>query len=74
MNLSKHLNVKYCNSKSVMQSVVSPLYIRHEPVVIEDNVEIYEVVKRKKSITDSIPISAAFFILNYAKLHVLKVK
>jgi len=73
MNLSKHVNVTYKSDKNLMKAVVSPMFVRYEPVVVEDGVNIYEVVKKKKKIRDSIPVATAFFILNYAKLHVLKV-
>lgn len=73
MNLEKHVNVSYGFHSKLSKDIKSPLYVRHEPVVTEFEGGIYEIVKRKKVIDDQIPVSTAFFILNHAKLHVLKV-
>lgn len=73
MNLSKHVNVQYRDMKGLSRDIRSNLYKRHEPVINEGDVVGYEVIKRKKVIEDRIPVAAAFFILSYAKLHVLKV-
>lgn len=73
MNLSNHVNVRYCSDKNLSKNIHSNLYVRHEPIIAEDHVNIFEVVKRKKVIEDRIHVAAAFFILSHAKLHVLKV-
>ena len=72
MNLTKHLHVTYRTLNGLSKGVRSPLYVRHEPISAENSCEIFELVKRKRSIVDCIPISSAFFILSNAKLHVLR--
>ena len=70
MNLLKHENVSFHSSKTLQRHVSSLFFKRHEPIHQTD--DIFEVVKRKKIIKDSIPVATAFFILNNAKMHVQK--
>ena len=70
MNLTKRENVSFQTSKTLHRHVTSLFFKRHEPVYHTDN--IFEVVKRKRTIHDSIPVATAFFILNHAKMHVQK--
>ena len=73
MNLLKHEQIYYRKEDRLMYDVRSPLYKRHEPIVHTKERQIYEVVKSKRKIEDKVPVTAAFFILSHAKLHVLKV-
>jgi len=72
LNLTKHVNVTYKSLAGLAKQVRSPLHVRHQPISAQ-TLDIFEIVKRKKKIEDTIPISEAFFILSNAKLHVLKV-
>ena len=72
MNLTKHRNVKFRTDKTVQTLINSGFYERHEPFISEGGNTFYEVISRKKSITDKIPIATAFCILGNAKLTVLK--
>lgn len=73
MNLTKHVNVSYQTMNKLSQHIHSAFYVRHEPISYS-NYNIFEVVKRKRKIKDTIPVATASFILSHAKLHVLKVK
>ena len=68
MNLLKHENVTYGDSKCLEKNIRNPLFKRCE--VIPNSADKFEIVKSKKTVTDDKPVATAFFILNHAKLHV----
>lgn len=72
MNLSRHRNVQYCEKEKLSRALRSNLYIRHQNVMIHGESRFYEVIKSKKAVIDTVPISTAFFILCHAKLTVLQ--
>ena len=51
--------------------VNSRLYKRHIPVNIDGKCKFYEIITKKQTIVDKVPIATAFFILGNAKLCVL---
>ena len=72
MNLLKHRNVKFRTSDNLSRVVNSVYYDRHELLLSESETQFFEVVSKKRTIKDSVPISTAFYILGNAKLTVLR--
>ena len=64
MNLQKHVNVRYYHEKDIMTHIKSPLFVRHQPLRFDKDNLLYEVVKKKPVIRDSVPVTTAFFILS----------
>ena len=67
MNLDRRENIRYVEGQNLDRHLKSPKFKRME--VYDD---IYEIVKKKCKITDSIPIHCAVTILSNAKLLMLK--
>ena len=72
MNLEKHRNVKFRSENNLSKVINSIFYDRHEPLCSESKTLFFEIVSKKRTIKDCVPISTAFFILGNAKLTVLK--
>ena len=69
--MEKHENVKYREINKMGRLLNSRLYKRHDPVYIDGKCRYYEVVSKKKTIKDRVPIATAFYILGNAKLLVM---
>ena len=72
MNLSKRENVVYCRELDLNKHVNTVLYKSRRALKCEYDVDLYEVKKIKRKQTDSVPVIAAFSILQYAKMHMLQ--
>ena len=72
MNLEKHENVNYREIDNFGKLLNSKLYKRHEPVFVDGEVKYFEIVSKKRTIIDKVPIATAFYILGNAKLCVLQ--
>ena len=72
MNLLKHRTVKFRSADNLSRVVNSVYYDRHEPLNSESETRFFEVVSKKRTIKDCVPISTAFYILGNAKLTVLR--
>ena len=67
-NQLKHRNVEYCSDAEASRKVNTHLFRKLENIT-EDT---YEVESCKKTIKLNLPIQVAFFIYQYAKLHMLR--
>ena len=56
MNLEKHENVNYRTFDKLGKLINSKLYKRHEPIFLNGKCSYFEVVTKKKSISDKVPI------------------
>lgn len=65
MNLKKHENVSYRTDENLDKVVNTKYYKRHEPIFLDGECSYYEVVTSKRVIVDKIPITTAFFILDF---------
>ena len=72
MNLEKHENVSYKSPDNIAKIMNSKFYKRHGSIYFDGACSFFEVVNKKRAITDKVPIAAAFFILGHAKLCVME--
>jgi len=71
-NLAKRENVIYCRESQLHKHENSILFKRKQPMVAEYDMDLIEVVKIKRSQTDTTPVVCALTILQMAKLVMLR--
>ena len=72
LNIEKQDKVMYCRKDNLQINRNNMYYKRHRQLQAEFEIDLYEVIKSKKSATDSIPVQCALTILQLSKLHMLK--
>ena len=78
LNVHKFNTVSYKNGKSIIKAMESPFYKTHCLVKYTESDNpapgdyIYEVVSRKRKVTERAPVQQAHFILMNAKQRVLE--
>ena len=61
MNLSKRVNIKYVNAKTLGKELKKSKFVRCQQISNES--EIFEVVLKKTRITDTIPVQCSKFFI-----------
>ena len=56
MNLSKHRSTNFVHAKDKLRAIRSPLVDSHRAISSEYPIQLFEVVKQKKVLTDNIPV------------------
>ena len=56
MNLSKHRATRFVKKKNYLRAIRSPLVESNRSISSEYSIPIFEVVKKKRKIKDSIPV------------------
>ena len=71
MNVSDRKNIVFAR-QSEMEKHKSVLLESSQQLYTEYEIDLYELTKAKKTISDKIPVHVAMFILQQSKLHMLK--
>ena len=71
MNVSDRKNIVYARENE-MEKHKSVLLETIQSLFTEYNVDLFELTKAKRAISDKIPVHVAMFILQQSKLHMLK--
>ena len=72
MNLEKREQVIYCRQKDLPKHCNNVLFKRHTALKTEYELDLFEVVKKKRIQVDSLPVICGLTILQLAKLHMLR--
>ena len=72
LNIEKQDNVMFCRKETLRSNKNTMYYKRHRQLQAEFEIDLFEVIKSKKSAVDSIPVHCALTILQLSKLHMLK--
>ena len=72
MNLERRENVTYCRDADLDVVMNHMDFKRKNQLSAEYDIDVYEIIKHKKSTFDKIPIQCAVTILQLAKLHMVK--
>ena len=71
MNVSDRKNIAFARTED-MKKHISLLLESSQQIFTEYDIDLLELTKAKRSISDKIPVHVALFILQLSKLHMLK--
>ncbi len=72
MNLEKREQVVYCRQSELQKHCNNVLFKRHTALKTEFEIDLFEVVKRKRTQVDALPVTCGLTILQLAKMHMLQ--
>ena len=72
LNVKKKRNVKFVDEDNLYRHIRTPLLERENKLNSEFDTKIYEVVKKCKTISDSVPVHLSLFVYQKSKLHFFK--
>ena len=72
LNVRKKRSVKFVDEDNLQRHIVTPLLEQENKLNSEFDTKIYEVVKKCKTISDSVPVHLSLFVYQKSKLHFFK--